>query len=99
MSATVDNLLFAVRMLPKGAVWQAIVIGRPHLEISAVALALGGNARTGLEDTLYLRKGELAPSNESLVARLVTVAKTLEREVASVGDAESEFQLQPDEDC
>ncbi len=93
MSATVDNLLFAVRMLPPGAIWQAIVIGRPHLELSTVALALGGNARTGLEDTLYLRKGELAPSNEALVSRLVGVAHTLERSVATVQEAEQEFQL------
>jgi 3-keto-5-aminohexanoate cleavage enzyme len=96
MAATVDNLLFAVRMLPPGAVWQAIVIGRPHLEISTVAVALGGNARTGLEDTLYLRRGELAPNNESLVSRLVAVATTLERSIASVEDAQREFQLGPD---
>lgn len=96
MAATVDNLLFAVRMLPAGAVWQAIVIGRPHLELSAVALALGGNARTGLEDTLYLRRGLLAPNNEALVSRLVNVATTLERTVASVREAELEFRLGPD---
>jgi uncharacterized protein (DUF849 family) len=96
MAATVDNLLFAVRMLPPGAVWQAIVIGRPHLAISTVAVALGGNARTGLEDTLYLRKGELAPSNEALVTRLVGVATTLERSLSTVLDAEQEFQLGPD---
>jgi uncharacterized protein (DUF849 family) len=54
---------------------------------------MGGNARTGLEDTLYMRKGELAPSNEDLVARLVGVATTLERSIASVKEAELEFQL------
>jgi 3-keto-5-aminohexanoate cleavage enzyme len=96
MAATADNLLFAVRLLPPGAVWQAIVIGRPHLEISTIAVALGGNARTGLEDTLYLRKGELAPSNEALVTRLAGVARTLERPLASVADAQAEFQLGPD---
>jgi uncharacterized protein (DUF849 family) len=95
MAATADNLLFAVRLLPPGAVWQAIVIGRPHLEISTIAVALGGNARTGLEDTLYLRKGELAPSNEALVTRLAGVARTLERPLASVADAQAEFQLGP----
>ncbi|MGC2485083.1 MAG: 3-keto-5-aminohexanoate cleavage protein [Acidimicrobiales bacterium] len=96
MAATADNLLFAVRMLPPGAIWQAIVIGRPHLEISTIAVALGGNARTGLEDTLYLRRGELAPSNAALVDRLAGVAQTLERPLASVADAEREFQLGPD---
>ena len=93
MAATVDNLLFAVRMLPPDAVWQAIVVGRPHLEISTVAIALGGNARTGLEDTLYLRRGELAPNNECLVERMVGVATTLERKVATVANAEREFSL------
>jgi uncharacterized protein (DUF849 family) len=96
MAATVDNLVFAVRQLPPKSVWQAIVIGRPHLEISSVAVAMGGNARTGLEDTLYLRKGELAPSNEALVTRLAGVAQTLERAVATVEQAEAEFQLGPD---
>ncbi|MGC1239310.1 MAG: 3-keto-5-aminohexanoate cleavage protein [Acidimicrobiales bacterium] len=96
MAATADNLLFAVRMLPPGAIWQAIVIGRPHLEISTIAVALGGNARTGLEDSLFLRKGELAPSNAALVDRLAGVAQTLERPLASIADAELEFQLGPD---
>jgi uncharacterized protein (DUF849 family) len=96
MAATADNLLFAVRMLPPGAIWQAIVIGRPHLEISTIAVALGGNARTGLEDPLFLRKGELAPSNDALVSRLADVARTLERPLATVADAEWEFRLGPD---
>lgn len=96
MAATVDNLLFAVRQLPKGAVWQAIVIGRPHFELTAVAMALGGNARTGMEDTLYLRRGDLAPNNESLVARLAGTARTLEKSIATVQEAELEFALGAD---
>jgi uncharacterized protein (DUF849 family) len=93
MAATPDNLLFAVRQLPSNAIWQAIVIGRPHFELTTVALALGGNARTGMEDTLYLRKGELAPNNESLVSRLAGAAKTLEKTIATVEEAELEFAL------
>jgi 3-keto-5-aminohexanoate cleavage enzyme len=95
MAATVDNLLFAVRLLPPGAIWQVIVIGRAHLELSAIAVAMGGNARTGLEDTLYLRKGELA-NNEALVARLATICTTLERSLATVEEAEQMFKLGPD---
>jgi 3-keto-5-aminohexanoate cleavage enzyme len=96
MAATADNLLFAVRSLPLGAKWQVIVIGRANLELSAIAVAMGGNARTGLEDTLYLRKGELAPSNESLVTRLADVCKALDKSLATVEDAEAEFELGPD---
>ncbi|HVB52548.1 MAG TPA: 3-keto-5-aminohexanoate cleavage protein [Acidimicrobiales bacterium] len=93
MAATADNLLFAVRQLPPSAIWQAIVIGRPHFELTTVALALGGNARTGMEDTLYLRKGELAPNNEALVSRLASAAKTLEKTIATVEEAELEFAI------
>jgi uncharacterized protein (DUF849 family) len=96
MAATVDNLHFAVRQLPPSAVWQAIVIGRPHFELTTVAMALGGNARTGMEDTLYLRKGELAPNNESLVLRLAGAAKALEKTIATIEEAKLEFSLGAD---
>jgi uncharacterized protein (DUF849 family) len=74
-------------------VWQAVVIGRPHLELTAVARALGGSARTGVEDSLYLRRGERAPDNESLVSRLAGAATILEKKIATVKDAEKEFAL------
>ena len=44
---------------------------------------MGGNARTGLEDTLYMKKGEFT-DNASLVARLVQVCNVLDRPVATV---------------
>ena len=93
MTATPENLLHTVRKLPPGAIWQAIAIGRANLEMTAIAVAMGGNARTGLEDTLYMRKGELAPDNAALVARLVQVCKTLERPAASVSETERFLSL------
>lgn len=57
MSATPDDLLHAVRVLPPGALWQIIAVGRAHLDQSAIAFAIGGNARSGLEDTLPFEKG------------------------------------------
>jgi 3-keto-5-aminohexanoate cleavage enzyme len=45
-----------------------------------MGLAMGGNARTGMEDTLYVRRGEPALSNAQLVSRLVDVAKVIERQ-------------------
>jgi len=56
MAATADNLLNMVRRIPKGPIRQVIAIGRQNLELTAVGLALGGNARAGLEDTLYLAR-------------------------------------------
>lgn len=36
-----------------------------------MAMAMGGNTRTGLEDNLYLRRGELSPGNAPLVKKMV----------------------------
>jgi uncharacterized protein (DUF849 family) len=92
MAATPENLFQIVSRLPKGAAWQAIAIGKSNLAITTVAVAMGGNARTGLEDTLFLRKGEFA-DNGALVARLVQVAKVLERPVATPEEAAKLLQL------
>jgi 3-keto-5-aminohexanoate cleavage enzyme len=87
MAATPQNLMTMVDRLPEGAAWQVIAIGRANLELTAIGLALGGNARAGLEDTLYLRKGELAPGNSPLVSRAVQLARALDRPVADVDQA------------
>jgi uncharacterized protein (DUF849 family) len=83
MAATADNLMMMVRRLPPGCIWQIIAIGKANLELTAIALALGGNARAGLEDTLYLSKGVLA-DNHALVDRTVGVARSLGLTLADV---------------
>jgi uncharacterized protein (DUF849 family) len=89
MTATADNLITMVRRLPAGAIWQVIAIGRANLELTATGLALGGNARAGMEDTLYLRKGQQAQGNTLLVRRAVKLARDLDRTAASVAEAEA----------
>jgi uncharacterized protein (DUF849 family) len=93
MAPTADNLLSMVRRLPEDSVWQVIAIGRPNLELTAVALALGGNARVGLEDTLYLGKGELSPGNLPLVRRTIALATALDRPTASVEETSAMLRL------
>jgi 3-keto-5-aminohexanoate cleavage enzyme len=93
MAATADNLLTMVRRLPAGAIWQVIAIGRQNLPLTAIGLALGGNARAGMEDTLYLREGELTPGNRPLVARAVQLVGDLDRPVASVAETEALLAL------
>jgi uncharacterized protein (DUF849 family) len=95
MAATPANLLTMVSRLPAGAVWQVIAVGRANLQLTAMGLALGGNARAGLEDTLHLRKGELAAGNRPLVERAVRLARDLDRPVASVTEAEALLALPP----
>jgi len=50
-------------------------------------MTLGGNARVGLEDAVYLEKGKFATSNEELVAKVVRIAKEIGREVATPQEA------------
>lgn len=87
IAASIDNLNFLRTKIPPDAVWQVIAIGRSNLSMTAVALALGANARTGMEDTLMLRKGELAKSNAQLVQRLAQVAGSLERPLRSAEES------------
>jgi 3-keto-5-aminohexanoate cleavage enzyme len=95
MAATADNLITMVRRLPEDCVWQVIAIGRANLELTAIGLALGGNARAGLEDTLYLRKGERSPGNLPLVQRAVDLATALDRSTATVDETAGLLRLPP----
>jgi uncharacterized protein (DUF849 family) len=92
-AATAENLLAMIARLPEGAIWQVIAIGRANLELTAIGLALGGNARTGMEDTLLLRRGVPAGSNAQLVERLVSVARALEREPAGIEETGQRLSL------
>ncbi len=93
MPATPKALVELVERLPDGAIWQAIAIGRANLPMTAIGLAMGGNARTGMEDTLLLRRGVPAESNTQLVERLVEVVRSLEREPAAMVDVEQLLRL------
>jgi len=93
MPATPSALVQLVDRLPPGAVWQAIAIGRWNLPMTAIGLAMGGNARTGMEDTVMLRRGIAVDSNAQLVERLVAVARSLEREPAEVAEVEERLAL------
>jgi len=84
MRAEAENIVHVVRRLPVDAVWQVIGIGRSNLPMTAIGLAMGGNARTGMEDTLMLRRGVLASGNGELVERLAEVARAVDRPAADV---------------
>ena len=82
-----ENLLRLVSDLPEGSYWQVIGIGRAQLPITVAGMCMGGNIRTGMEDTVYYRKGEKAKSNAQLVERIVKIARDFGREIATVEDA------------
>ena len=91
--ATVRNLLNMVELLPEGSSWQVVTIGKYCLRTTMIAMCMGGNIRTGLEDTVYYRKGELVKSNAQLVERMVRVAKEIGREPATLDETREKLGL------
>ncbi|HEY5192240.1 MAG TPA: 3-keto-5-aminohexanoate cleavage protein [Solirubrobacteraceae bacterium] len=84
--ASVATILLFAQLVPDGVPWTATAIGR-HFPMMAVALALGGHIRTGLEDVLYLAPGEYAASNAQLVARATMMCESVGRPVATPAQA------------
>lgn len=80
--ATIDNLFNIRAHLPVNAIFTVAGIGRSQLDMTKRSIMMGGHVRVGLEDNIYLTKGELAP-NEDFVARTYRIAETLQREIAA----------------
>ena len=73
--------------------WSVLGAGRNQLPIATQSLALGGNVRVGLEDSLWIGAGRLAESNAQQVRAIRKVIEGLGLEVASPDDARAMLQL------
>ncbi|KAB7616025.1 3-keto-5-aminohexanoate cleavage protein [Amylibacter sp. SFDW26] len=67
-----NTFMAMVNNVPSDWNWSAFSIGRNELPYVAAATLAGGNVRVGLEDNLWLAKGQLA-TNADLVKRAVTI--------------------------
>lgn len=85
-AGTPKNLLHMVECLPAGSTFNVSGIGPSQVTMLAMAILLGGHARTGLEDTLLYKKG-VAATNAMLVERIARIAKELGREIATPDEA------------
>jgi uncharacterized protein (DUF849 family) len=94
--ASVENLVYmvnAARNHFKSFRWSVCAAGRFQLMMGAAALAMGGNTRVGLEDSIYLRKGVLAKSNSEQVKSIIGIANYLSREIASADEVRALLNL------
>lgn len=71
-----NTFMAMVNNVPDDWNWSAFALGRNELPYVAASVLAGGNVRVGLEDNLWLGRGELA-TNEALVARAVTIIETM----------------------
>ncbi|MEJ2723763.1 MAG: 3-keto-5-aminohexanoate cleavage protein [Deltaproteobacteria bacterium] len=67
--------------------WSVIGVGAAEINLSTMAIHMGGHVRVGLEDNIYIRRGVLAKSNAELVEKVVNLAGILNRDVATPDDA------------
>lgn len=88
LNATPLNLVTVVNALPEGTIWSATGIGRFQFYVNSMAIAMGGHVRVGLEDNLYYDEGKTQlATNPGLIERLVKVAHSTGREIASPSEA------------
>jgi uncharacterized protein (DUF849 family) len=67
--------------------------GRNQMAIAAQAAVMGGNVRVGLEDSLWLGRGQLAKSNAEQVSKARTVLEELGFALATPDDARQMLKL------
>lgn len=67
--------------------FSAFAAGRNQMQFSTHSAWLGGHVRVGLEDSLWIRKGELATSNAQQVEKIRAVVEDLGKQIATPEDA------------
>ncbi len=82
-----ETVLYARGLLPPGSLFTAIGIGKAAFTMAAQSFLAGGHVRVGLEDSVYLEKGVLAPSNAAMVAKARGIVEALGGQVASPAEA------------
>jgi len=83
MKQTADRLFG-----PENYVWSVIGAGYPaEFNLATLAIMMGGHARVGMEDNIFIEKGVLCKSNADLVEKVVRIARELGREIATPDEA------------
>src|SRR5271170_5061474 len=82
-----ETVLYARGLLPEGAIFTAIGVGRHVFTAATQSYLLGGHVRVGIEDGVYLSRGSLAPSNAAMVVKIRGIVEALGAEIASAAQA------------
>jgi uncharacterized protein (DUF849 family) len=97
IGADPENLLqmrrIADKLFGQDYHWSILAAGRHQMGFVTMGAIMGGNVRVGLEDSLYLGKGELARSNADQVRRIRTILENLSLEVATPAEARQMLAL------
>ena len=86
-SATPATLMYAQGMLPSNSNWTAFGIGKDEMPIVALTAILGGHVRIGMEDNIYIERGQLAKTNAELVTKAVRIIRDVGGQIANSNQA------------
>ncbi len=91
ITADLDNLMFmkqtADKLFGDAYEWSVIGAGGQQMRMASVAAQMGGHVRVGLEDSLYISRGELAQSNAEQVEKVVRILREQGNEPATPDEA------------
>ncbi|MBE0695238.1 MAG: 3-keto-5-aminohexanoate cleavage protein, partial [Aquamicrobium sp.] len=97
MGADYDNLMFfkqtADRLFGSDYRLSSFGIGKAQMGFLTMTALLGGNVRVGLEDSLYIGRGQLARSNAEQVAKIRRIVEELGMEIATPAEARAILNL------
>ena len=86
-AANYQTLAYLVSQLPKKCIWGAFGIGRSAFPMLALSYLMGGHVRVGMEDSVYIKRGELVKSNAQLVEKGVGIIGSLGGAIATPTEA------------
>ncbi len=97
VGADPDNLTHmhntAVKLFGDDFEWSVLAAGRHQMPFATQASLRGGNVRVGLEDSLYIGKGELATSNAQQVEKVRGIIESLGMTAATPDEARDRLAL------
>jgi uncharacterized protein (DUF849 family) len=83
----------ADRLFGDAYLWSVLGAGRNQMFVAAMSAVMGGNVRVGLEDSLWLGRGQLAKSNAEQVTKVRRILEELGLVVATADDARQMLKL------
>jgi len=83
----------ADRLFGQDYMWSILAAGRHQMGLCTMGAVMGGNVRVGLEDSVYVGRGQLAKSNAEQVAKIKRILGELSLEVATPDEARNLLKL------
>jgi len=83
----------ADRLFGDAYYWSVLGGGRNQMVVATMSAVMGGNVRVGLEDSLWLGRGQLARSNAEQVAKVRRILEELGLAIATPDDAREMLKL------